>query len=380
MKIFYVDPNATTSQYNYPLVEELNRQGVNATLYSTINRHISSYYQENYKLPADYIFFKLANRIKNQKLRRFFKLLSYPIDSCNFLLKIKKHKPDIIHYNWLAVPLFDLLIIKKLKKQGYPIIITRHNYIAHENNKMQPGSMECLKLADHIICLSDSIKNRFPISLQSKISVINHGNTYQNELDNYTPSNIKTNEYLIKILLIGSLKPYKGVILLLKAFHELITEQELPQLRLKIIGSCSKPLAYEIENFITLYKIDSLVERTYHFISYNEMFDHIRDCSVGILPYQWGSQSGLPYLFYAFNKPLILSNSCGIAEQGNPEISLITKPEIPDIKESINLFIKNRLNYHSADFTEFLKQNDISIVADKIIEIYHKINNNMESL
>jgi glycosyltransferase involved in cell wall biosynthesis len=373
MKILFVDPNAVTPQYNYPVLENLLKKQVDVTLYSSVNRYISEYYINNYDVQADYFYFRFANKLKNQTLRKFIKVLCYPFESLKFLNKVRKIKPDIIHYNWLAVPLFDLLVIKKLKRMKIPVVITRHDFIPHDLKNLPFGDMNCLALADRIICLSKAVKNLFPENMQKKTTIISHGNTYEKELCKYQIPKTKKDNSDLKVLLIGNLKPYKGALLLLQAVRELKAENSIPEIKLKLIGKCDPGLLKEIEEYITEHNLNNIVEREYKFIDYDEMFNHIIDSDVGILPYIWGSQSGLPYLFYAFNKPLILSNVSGISEQGNERISLVIKPNVDQIKKAIIKYKEIRQDYDPQDFADYLCENDLKSVTREIMAMYKKL-------
>jgi len=373
MKVFYIDANAVTPQYNYPILESLQKEQVDITLYSTVNRYISEYYIDNYDVQADYFYFRIANKIKNQNLRKLIKVLSYPFESMKFLKKVKKIKPDIVHYNWLAVPIFDLLIIKKLKKMKIPVVITRHDFIPHDLKRLPYGDMHCLALADRIICLSNAVKNLFPEDMQKKITTISHGNTYEKELKRFQISKTSKDNSDLKVLLIGNLKPYKGALLLLQAVKELLTENIIPEIKLKLIGKCDPGLLKDIEDYITEHNMDNIVERVYRFIDYDEMFNHVIDSDVGILPYIWGSQSGLPYIFYAFDKPLILSNVSGISEQGNEKISLVIEPNVDQIKKAITKYKEIQNKYDPQDFEDYLNRNDLNTVIREIESMYKEL-------
>jgi len=373
MKVFYIDANAVTPQYNYPILENLLKGKVDITLYSTVNRYISEYYIDNYDVQADYFYFRVANKIKNQSLRKIIKVISYPFESLKFLNKVKKIKPDIVHYNWLAVPIIDLFIIKTLKRMKIPVVITRHDFIPHDLKKLPFGDMHCLALADRIICLSNALKNLFPQDMQKKITIITHGNTYEKELKGYQISKTTKDNSDLKVLLIGNLKPYKGALLLLQAVKELLTENIIPEIKMKLVGKCDPGLMQDIEEYINEHNMDNIVERVYRFIDYDEMFDHVIDSDVGILPYIWGSQSGLPYIFYAFNKPLILSNVSGISEQGNEKISLVIEPNVDQIKKAIIKYKEKRQNYCPQDFEDYLSRNDLNTVIREIESMYNEL-------
>ncbi|MDP8211181.1 MAG: glycosyltransferase family 4 protein [Candidatus Stygibacter australis] len=373
MKVFYIDANAVTPQYNYPILESLQKEQVDVTLYSTVNRYISEYYIDNYDIQADYFYFRIANKIKNQNLRKLIKVLSYPFESLKFLKKVKKLKPDIVHYNWLAVPIIDLFIIKKLKEMRIPVVITRHDFIPHDLKRPSFGDMQCLGLADRIICLSNAVKNLFPEDMQKKITIITHGNTYEKELRRFQIPKTSRDNSDLKVLLIGNLKPYKGALLLLQAVKELLTENIIPEIKLKLVGKCDAGLMKDIEDYIGEHNLDNIVERVYRFIDYDEMFNHVIDSDVGILPYIWGSQSGLPYIFYAFNKPLILSNVSGISEQGNEKISLVIEPNVEQIKQAIIKYKAIRPNYDPQDFEDYQSRNDLNTVIREMKSMYSEL-------
>ena len=135
MKIFYLDPNNTTPQYNYPLVEKLNEEGMNPTFFTSKNKKFTNYYEKIYSIIPNYWFFKFENTIKIKQLRKFTKMLLYPFQNISFLAKIKKEKPQIVHYNWLAFPLVDSYVIDKIHQLGIKTIITVHDYKQHDKKK-----------------------------------------------------------------------------------------------------------------------------------------------------------------------------------------------------------------------------------------------------
>ena len=195
----------------------------------------------------------------------------------------------------------------------------------------------------------------------------------EKELKRFQISKTSKDNSDLKVLLIGNLKPYKGALLLLQAVKELLTENIIPEIKLKLIGKCDPGLLKDIEDYITEHNMDNIVERVYRFIDYDEMFNHVIDSDVGILPYIWGSQSGLPYIFYAFDKPLILSNVSGISEQGNEKISLVIEPNVDQIKKAITKYKEIQNKYDPQDFEDYLNRNDLNTVIREIESMYKEL-------
>ncbi|MBT6993950.1 MAG: glycosyltransferase, partial [Candidatus Cloacimonetes bacterium] len=233
MKIFYIDPNNTTPQYNYPLVEKLNEEGVQTVFFTSKNEKFVNYYEKIYSIAPNYWFFKFENKIKIKKLRKFVKMFLYPIQNIRLFLKIKKEKPQIIHYNWLAFPFIDFFMINKISRLGIKIILSVHDYKQHDRQKLRVLEKKVFDRVDGIICLSEFVKSQFPKKLQTKIIVIQHGNCYEKELKNLKITTKKSDNF--SLLMIGNIKPYKGAEILIDAVNSLSKSN----IKLEICGRCN---------------------------------------------------------------------------------------------------------------------------------------------
>ena len=162
MKIVYLDPNNDTPQINYPLVSKLEEDNnIDVKFVSTFNRFSSKYYSQRYSIEVDYLFFKIANKISKQILRRYVKLLTYTIYNIILLLKMIRNKADIIHYNWVPIPFIDLIFIKIYKLIKIKIILTQHNFYQHGKRRIRLFERNIFNNVDRIICLSEFVKNQF---------------------------------------------------------------------------------------------------------------------------------------------------------------------------------------------------------------------------
>ena len=91
---------------------------------------------------------------------------------------------------------------------------------------------------------------------------------------------------------------------------------------------------------------------------------------MGIFPYLEASQSGIPYLFYSFNKPLVLTNVGGLPEQANNKISVLTQPDAKSLANGI-VKLKKRIKNGkilASDFDDKLSK----VKWDTIIDLYNQ--------
>ena len=368
-KILFIDQNNNTPQLNYPLIYSLQNY-FDITYCTSFNRFGTKYY-DDYAIKKLYIFFRFENKISNRNLRKIVKSIFYPFYYIQVVFYILKEQFNIIHFNWLPIPVIDYFFIKLLKLFKMKIILTTHNYSQHNNKKLRFFENNTFKIFDKIICLTEFVKNQFNEDIRKNITVIEHGNSYKYELNKYVNLLKKNKNTYFEILFLGSLKPYKGIELLLKAF-ELIKDDNV---RLTIAGYCSDSYLRKLNNLIKELEISEKVFFDIKFLSNLEMFQHISDCNMGILPYLEASQSGLPDMFYSLKKPIILTNVGGLPEQAFPKISLVVEPEIQQLSKGI-LQMKTLIQNNEITnimFEEYLKNNSWDRTVQKYKNLYETL-------
>ena len=377
MKIFYIDPNNDTPQINYPFIESLkNSDVIEIDFYTSYNRFGTKYYDKYYNIKPHYHFFSLANMIKKRKIRRIIKFISYPFYNIRFLYKVLKNKPDIIHYNWFPVPIIDWFFITLFKLLKIKIILTQHNYFQHGKLKLRIFEKRIINSVDKIICLSEFVKNQFYENGYKHVIKINHGNCYESETSRFKSNlSVKNEKTSFNILFIGAIKPYKGIELLLLAMNDLINVHKCTDIYLHIAGYCEHKYFNRIKFNINKYNIDNHVIITRSFLIYEQMFEYVNNCDCGILPYIESTQSGLPYIFYSFNKPIIITNVGGLPEQTSDKIGIITLPKPKELSQSI-LNMKTSIEkgkYNPKDFSVFLSDNSWDKTINSYVSLYKEI-------
>ena len=375
MKIFFIDPNNTTAQVNYPLLEKLLMKNFKVLYLSSFNRWNSDYYEQNYQVNSKYIFFNYANRIKNQKLRQIAKGISYPLNLLKLIVIVCIGKPDILHFNNVTIPLFDFFAFVLFKTLKYRIIITQHNFKEHDKKKVSKYKLKCFNKVDKIICLSDFNKKQFPDHLKSKIEVIKHGNVYEKEIEKYAIKGLKKNKRLIyKLLFIGLIRPYKGLENLIDAYKSL-PEDFKNTVQLEIVGNALnknylKELKIKQDGCLNIQICDKYLE-------YSEMVSIIQSSDVGVLPYISATQSGIPYLFASLNKPIIITNVGALPEQVFSDFAEICEPKIESMAQAVENIIYRIKNNKilNKDFERFNTENSLKIIIEDYMNVYYYLNN-----
>ncbi len=369
-KVFYIDPNNMVPNINYPLLESLSKRNkIEIRYFSGLTSSITDYYDKNYSLNTNYVFFNFIHKLKNGFVRKLFKSVLYPISCLIILIKAIYHKPEIIHYNWFGIVFYDLTTIFILKKiLRKKIILTQHNYLQHEKNKLRFGENRIFQLADKIICLSQFIANSLPVNLSKKISIIEHGNCYETEIKNFKIVN-ESKKY--DLVFVGNIRKYKGVEILIEAI-EILINNDSKTLRAIIVGKITNRYFQSLSNLIEKKSLQKNIFLKNEILSYTKMFQIISNSKVGVLPYKKATQSGLPYIFYSLNVPIVMSNVGGLPEQAEKGISLLSEPNAKSMAKAIETMLEDVKNdtINANSFSKFQKY-----PWEKTIKKYEKLYN-----
>ena len=243
-------------------------------------------------------------------------------------------KPDIVHLHWIHSFIISPNVLKTivkgfrfilelaiLKLKGIKLVWTVHNLLQHEQ---QHPFLELLfrsatvRLCDYVIvhcnCAREIVVKIYKLCKKDfkKIAVIPHGNyigSYKNNV-----SRLEARERLgltrseIVFLYIGKIRPYKGLLHLLKSFMRL----KLPTARLIIAG---KPSSIQLTKAIkTLAERDSRILLKLEFIPNDQIQIYLNAADVVVLPYRNVLTSGSAILAMSFGRPVIAPRIGCVAE------------------------------------------------------------------
>ena len=287
-------------------------------------------------------------------------------------------KGDIIHAQWWSHVLAPVYVVILLlcKIRGKKIVITIHNIIPHEGNKLNTmlnGAV--LHLGDHFIVHSErnvlQLHNAFDVPME-KISKIPIGIT--NGIENIRVSQSAAKEKLRipnqkkVILFYGHIREYKGLDVLLEAFSIAIQQDQ-------DAGTPWKNENHYI-NRIQEYQIGNHCRTYLYFIPSNETNLLYSASDLVVLPYrEFSSQSAVGAVALAYQKPLIVTDVGGLSEYIMDERCLVSPNNPKQLAERILLIArdKNLLQKLSLDSKSLAQNYSWRSVAEKTVTTYESI-------
>lgn len=290
LKLFYIDPQSYNNLADY---DRYLLSNIDVDKYFFCSEKFNFEITENTKIDKCFFYNSLSG---------YRKIISY-VKSLIYVFKnVKKHKPDIIHFQWFKIPQFDYFILKNIKRvsRKTKIIFTAHNILPHNTgNKYKKIYGKIYSFIDGIIIhgnnTKDNLLQKFAIT-ENKITVIPHGFLPRDKKE----KEIKDNDDFITFSIIGSLSKYKGVDLLVEAWCT--SEQLIENKNCKLIIAGAGKMEC-LENI----PINKNIELINRFLSDDELDEVIERTDISILPYRVISQSGVLLTMLAENKPVIVS-------------------------------------------------------------------------
>ncbi len=239
-------------------------------------------------------------------------------------------KPDYIHFDWiesyyyrrwlwltfLSIPLFyvQLFIVNQLMK--IKLVWTLHNLAPHQNRHAsvhQRAHCFLAKKINWIRVFSDSSVRRAAAYLnisESKFKVVPEGSYvdyYKNEICiKEAKAFFHMHDDAFVLLYFGLIKPYKGIIELVKSFKK----HRHNNWRLIIAGKSMD------ENYMSLIRsqLDDSIILHEKFIDKNDVHYYFNAADVVVLPFRKIENSGSVILAMSFAKPVIAPHT-GVLSQ-----------------------------------------------------------------
>lgn len=338
MKVAMIDPSAFTPPYDHHLCEGLSKAGCDVTLVTTEFDYVGWKNGTSYQKRE--AFYSLTNRLypsaDSSWHRQLLKGGEHVADSVLLLRYLKQLDPDVIHFQWLPLPVVDKVFVERLE-QIAPVVYTVHDttpYHGATPSRLQVWGVRSVpKKFDRLIVHTNDAREELTerdISA-SKISVVPHGVLRYPDSERPTPdsSSGPTNHENV-VLFFGGIKEYKGVDVLLRAFSELQPEAQ-EQTRLKIAGSASTSVD-ELQQLATELGIETRVDWDIRYLPDDEVPGLFEIADVVVFPYRNADQSGALMTALPYGNPIIASDIGGfsaVLEDGKH--GRLVEPEDPGI-------------------------------------------------
>lgn len=256
----------------------------------------------------------LSNSLLKQNIQVSF-------DEGNVIKSIIKYRPNVIHIHWpnylmitnnmLGTYIKSTCFISwllLLKLFGMKIVWTVHNIAGHDGKFKSDELLFskllakiCNKLIVHCSSAKTEVENIYGKDLP--IEIIPHGSyvdCYENVV---TPSGarnkLKLGEEDIVFLCFGQIRPYKGILELIREFKEL----DCQKAKLLIVGKPSNnELTVDIYNDCSG---DSRIRVIPEFVPDKDIQTYMNASDIVILPYKDILTSGSAILAMSFGKPIV---------------------------------------------------------------------------
>jgi len=223
LRVWLVDPSLFTAPYDAALNAGLIASGVDPLWITRPTRRT-----DRQELPlerTDPFFYRHVDEARwiPARLKSVAKGLAHFAGLVQLLIKVRMHRPDVVHMQWIIVPPLDTLAMMVLRR-WQPLVLTVHDTVPFNGQKMswlqRFGHAGPTRLADRVIVHTRS--GRQALIAQGvpadKIAVIPHGPL---SLPDFAKSKLAdsaaSRDSRWTFVLFGEIKPYKGIDVMIEA-------------------------------------------------------------------------------------------------------------------------------------------------------------------
>jgi glycosyltransferase involved in cell wall biosynthesis len=303
MNIAMVDPSLFTIQYDCELVHALTaanddgRLRQRATLYGRPLRPEEALAHPIPLVPQFYG----ASEMLPRAVRRGAKGIEHAVDMSIFTMRMALVRPDIIHFQWCPLPIFDRAGVTLLRNLA-PVVLTVHDpnpYNGHPHGIMSRGARDLSRLFDAVIVHSEWGKSQLLRNGidSAKAHVVPHGplqvkaSTRQTSFDRDR----------FTIVFFGKIKAYKRLDTLVQALAKLPPALR-ERVHLVVVGEPLIDIS-EIKSAATTAGIR--VSWELRFIRDDEIDDWLSGADLFVFPYREIDASGVFMSCLKYGKPVI---------------------------------------------------------------------------
>jgi glycosyltransferase involved in cell wall biosynthesis len=318
MKIFYIDPQSYSvlGRYDINLLKQIAELGV--TIKFICNKNILS---EEYINSLNCCSIEPIFNYK-QSSNFLLKTLSYSISYSRIIYLVISDRPDLVHIQWMKLPLLDIFFMKFLRILRIPTVYTSHNFLPHSQNFFSFFfAKTACQSACRVIVHSKSTKNllisHFACN-SDKVDTIPYGKlgpTLENSkiLQHKTAKNMDNSRLIFGIL--GSIRVDKGILEYLEIWLYTLNNHKdvLSKVELRIVGKWDSGYFDKVSKFIEDNSITNVFIDN-RWLSNQDMEKEISNSDVCVLPYLSMSQSGLLMTLLSYKKPCIVSDVGGLPD------------------------------------------------------------------
>jgi glycosyltransferase involved in cell wall biosynthesis len=292
-------------------------KNVDITLVSATYTHDQDFFHRM-GLPNRPGLLDVAYRVRVAPLRRLLKLLECMLNMGALAVRFQRSKPDIIHVQFTPIAErrlpFELWFLKAARGLGIRLVYTVHNVLPHDASSRQIAVYRRLyQLIDQFICHDVNAKARLVSEFgvePDRISVIPHGPLFgkkAQEKSSRSSSGTAESRDTCVVLCQGIIRPYKGILFLLRAWKA--ARVSGLQATLWIVGTGEKTLLRQIKEDIASLGIAPSVHFDFRFVSVEQLASYYDAADILVYPYARATTSGALMTGIGYGKALVASTA-----------------------------------------------------------------------
>ena len=264
------------------------------------------------------------------------KSVDYAVSMRRFVQRLRAAPPDVVHFQWLPLPAVDMRAVRALRGVA-PLVLTLHNttvFHGAPTSRLQGmGFDAAVRLFDFLIVHTEYSRRRVlehGWADEARVTVIPHGVLdYYRGAGDPAATPVPSRDGDLSLLFFGSLKPYKGIDVLVDAMGRLPDEARR-RVRLVVAGSPGMDVAPLRAAAASGGVADRIEWRLGH-VAEDEVGALFRRADAVVLPYREIDQSGVLLTAIAMRRPIVASNVGGIPETvRDGEQALLVPPGDPE--------------------------------------------------
>jgi glycosyltransferase involved in cell wall biosynthesis len=318
-RIAVVDPSAFTIPYDDHLCRGLAANGCHVTLLTRRSRGLDDYSNSlngdgDGAHPAytkrDY-FYRFSEWLPFvatvPPVKRGLKATEHLWNMAALCRMLRDHRPDVIHFQWSVVPLVDQYFVERLRRIA-PCVLTVHDpnaFLAPSSRLQKLGWHALLQTFDGLIVHTISSQQAMIAKgvEASRISIIPHG-VFDVSAGNCRQSINETSGRCV-LLAFGSIKPYKGTDLIIRAVAEMPAELR-QRVRLVIAGNPGKQES-DLRQLAIRLEVNESIDWMLRYIPDREVPTIVSQCDAIVFPYYEIDASGALMSLLAYGKAIVAS-------------------------------------------------------------------------
>jgi glycosyltransferase involved in cell wall biosynthesis len=324
--VLVLDPSCFSLPYDYSLCEALASRGCAVTLVRSEFVHTSSWQAATSFKVWSHFYQRSHARPRRRAfglLWKLGKLAEHTRDMARLVTECEKRKPDILHFQWLPVPMIDRGYLRNLRRIA-PVVLTLHNTTTfhgslgqrlHQRIGFDSIFQHLSALIVHTEFSKRQVIERGWLPAE-KVHIVSHG-----VLDYYRSvasvprvplAGSEVEPAGPTLLFFGAIESYKGVDLLIRAFAGLPPSMQATS-RLCIAGKPGMDMS-GLRELARSLKVENRTTWILRFVAEEEIPGLFGSAAAVVLPYREIDQSGVLMTAIAFDKPIVASRVGGLAE------------------------------------------------------------------